>query len=110
MQDGGRRVTPSTGAVGPFSRGRESDQGTSSKAMAPKDEAKSGRGRPKIPDHLKKPRAEYVPTGKPAGRPKKSDAKRGAHLRVPDHLKKGRKARVYVPTGNPKGRPKKAVE
>ena len=79
--------------------------------MAPVDEAKKdgrsqNKGRPKIPDHLKKAK-EYVPTGKPAGRPKKSDEKRGAHLRVPDHLKK---ERVYVKTGKPKGRPKKAVE
>jgi hypothetical protein len=49
---------------------------------------------------------EYVPTGKPRGRPPgKKVEKRGQHLKVPDHLKKPKK--VYVPTGKPRGRPKK---
>lgn len=48
----------------------------------------------KIPDHLKKPKQEYVPNGKPRGRPKKA----------PGVLKE------YVPTGAPRGRPKKKAE
>ena len=55
---------------------------------------------------------DYVPTGKPRGRPLGQKNKvdgRGAHLRVPDHLKviKKKDERVYVPTGKPRGRPKK---
>ena len=52
-----------------------------------------------IPFHLR----EYVPTGRPRGRPSgPTIKKRGAHLRVPDHLKVPKKA--YVPTGRPRGR------
>ena len=57
-----------------------------------------------------KSKKEYVPTGKPRGRPPRSVkiGKRGAHLRVPDDLKKPKTKKVYVPTGKPRGRPPKA--
>ena len=44
------------------------------------------------PDDEKVPKKEYVPTGKPRGRPPN-----------PDTVKR-------VPTGNPRGRPPKATE
>jgi hypothetical protein len=102
--------------------------------MAPVDEPKKARGRPKRMEvggrgaHLRKPRAPeaptgrprgrppgpggprepYVPTGNPRGRPKGSHKveKRGAHFRKTPYVPKG----PYVPTGKPKGRPKKVVE
>ena len=62
--------------------------------MAPVEEEKKPRGRPKGGGgsyaHLKKPNGPYVATGNPRGRP-------STGLAVP-----------YVPTGNPKGRPKGA--
>ena len=89
--------------------------------MAPTDKSDNEEKRGahlRVPDHLKKTKEVYVPTGKPRGRaPGQKNKKtlraeiiaaaalsggkgQGAHLRVPDHLKKPRR----VPTGKPTGR------
>ena len=63
--------------------------------MAPLEQKPKGKGRPKKSDekrgaHLRGPNygKPKPPSGKPRGRPKNSDEKRGAHLRGPDFGKK----------------------
>ena len=87
---------------------------------APVEEKEDGRknngAHLRVPDHLKKPRNNRVPTGNPTGRRpgqknKKTLLAEAAAERYAA-MKRGEKVpkKVYVPTGKPRGRPKKNVE
>ena len=120
------------GVPAPGAPPAQSPRGTRapSTAMAPVQEEKKPRGRPKGGGgkgaHLKKPKEpkvpsgrprgrpvgpegpkeRYVPTGAPKGRPKGSRDKRGDHLRKTPW--EAKTMRFGTPTGKPRGRPKKA--